>query len=327
MGALFWLSDAQWAVVQPHLPKNQPGARRVDDRRVISGIFHVLKIGCRWQDCPAEYGPSTTVYNRFNRWSHKRFWFKLLDDLAATGAVTKSTAVDSTCVKAQRSAFGGKGGQSSGDRPLARRPDDQDPRSHRRRRPTLRAEAHAWERLGHHRRTGAPDPRRRRPLRPGRQGLRRRQPAPHAPPGRRRAGHPQPDHAQAEGRLRPTSLPRSSPHRERLLQAQGLPPRRPASTRRRSALHQACGRSWVALPLRVQEEQQSFAFGRSEHRCRKELTNVACSSSSRRLRRRSLGSGRNARAGPAMVRRRSPRREAERSTRRAPLFRDRDLDG
>jgi transposase len=53
MGALFWLSDEQWAAVEPHLPKNQPGARRVDDRRVISGIFHVLKIGCRWQDCPA----------------------------------------------------------------------------------------------------------------------------------------------------------------------------------------------------------------------------------------------------------------------------------
>ena len=104
------LSDAQWAAVEPHLPKNQPGARRVDDRRVISGIFHVLKIGCRWQDCPVEYGPSTTIYNRFNRWSYKRFWLKLLEDLAAIGAVTKSTAVDSTYVKAQRSAFGGKGG-------------------------------------------------------------------------------------------------------------------------------------------------------------------------------------------------------------------------
>jgi transposase len=39
------------------LPKNQPGARRVDDRRVISGIFHVLKSGCRWCDCPADYVP------------------------------------------------------------------------------------------------------------------------------------------------------------------------------------------------------------------------------------------------------------------------------
>jgi transposase len=65
--ALFWLSER--AAIEPHLPRNQPGARRVDDRRVISGILHVLKVGCRWCDCPTDYGPSKTVYNRFNRWS------------------------------------------------------------------------------------------------------------------------------------------------------------------------------------------------------------------------------------------------------------------
>ena len=108
--ALFWLSDEAWAVIEPHLPRNQPGARRVDDRRVISGILHVLKVGCRWCDCPADYGPSTTVYNRFNRWSRRGFWLKLLDALVNAGAVTKSSAIDSTYIKAQRSAFGGKGG-------------------------------------------------------------------------------------------------------------------------------------------------------------------------------------------------------------------------
>ena len=106
--ALFWLSDEAWTAIEPHLPRNQPGARRVGDRRVISGILHVLKVGCRWCDCPADYGPSTTVYNRFNRWSRRGFWLKLLDALA--GAVTKSTAIDSTYIKAQRAAFGGKGG-------------------------------------------------------------------------------------------------------------------------------------------------------------------------------------------------------------------------
>ena len=111
MASLFWLSDEAWAAIEPHLPKNQPGARRVDDRRVISGILHVLKIGCRWCDCPAEYGPSTTVYNRFNRWSRRGFWLKLLDALVDAGAVTRSTAIDSTYIKAQRSAFGGKGGR------------------------------------------------------------------------------------------------------------------------------------------------------------------------------------------------------------------------
>ena len=108
--ALFWLSDEAWASIEPHLPKNQPGARRVDDRRVISGILHVLKAGCRWCDCPADYGPSTTVYNRFNRWSRRGFWLKLLDALVQAGAVTRSTAIASTYIKAQRSAFGAKGG-------------------------------------------------------------------------------------------------------------------------------------------------------------------------------------------------------------------------
>jgi transposase len=108
--ALYWLSDEAWAAIEPHLPKNQPGARRVDDRRVISGILHVLKVGCRWCDCPADYGPSTTIYNRFNRWSRRGFWLKLLAALVDAGVVTKSTAIDSTYIKIQRAAFGAKGG-------------------------------------------------------------------------------------------------------------------------------------------------------------------------------------------------------------------------
>lgn len=113
MTHLFWLTDAQWAAIEPYMPKNQPGARRVDDRTVISGIIRVLKIGCRWCDCPREYGPSTTIYNRYNRWSRRRFWVDLVEALATSGAVTKSTAIDSTYVKAHRSAHGGKGGRSA----------------------------------------------------------------------------------------------------------------------------------------------------------------------------------------------------------------------
>ena len=111
MSNLFWLSEKQWAAIQPFMPKNQPGPRRVDDRRVISGIIHVLKSGCRWIDCPRGYGPHTTIYNRYNRWSHKRFWTALLEAFAKAGAVKGSAAIDSTFVKAQRSAFGGKGGK------------------------------------------------------------------------------------------------------------------------------------------------------------------------------------------------------------------------
>jgi transposase len=110
MSNLFWLDDEQWAAVEPFMPKNQPGARRKDDRRVMSGIFHVLRTGCRWQDCPRAYGPPTTIYNRFNRWSRKRFWTGMLDAFASAGAATAAVAIDSTYVKAQRAAYGGKGG-------------------------------------------------------------------------------------------------------------------------------------------------------------------------------------------------------------------------
>ena len=59
---LFWLSDDQWGRIAPLLPTDVRGKDRADDRRVISGILHVLKSGCRWCDCPPEYGPATTIY-------------------------------------------------------------------------------------------------------------------------------------------------------------------------------------------------------------------------------------------------------------------------
>ena len=111
MSRLFWLDDEAWAAIEPHLPKNQPGARRVDDRRVISGILHVLKTGCRWQDCPAEYGPPTTIYNRFNRWSRRQLWSRILEALVARGVLALSASIASSYVKAPRSAHGGKGGR------------------------------------------------------------------------------------------------------------------------------------------------------------------------------------------------------------------------
>jgi transposase len=109
MAAEYWLSDQAWAAIAPRLPTNQPGARRVDDRRVISGILHVLRSGCRWQDCPAVYGPSTTIYNRWNRWSRRGVWTALFEALAST-APTEVAMIDSTAVKAQRASAGGKGG-------------------------------------------------------------------------------------------------------------------------------------------------------------------------------------------------------------------------
>jgi transposase len=107
---LFWLNDEQWEKIQPHLPTDVRGKERVDDRRVISGILHVLKSGCRWCDCPPEYGPSTTIYNRFARWAQRGVWEKLFQALADRGRSTEVQMIDSTHIKAHRSAAGGKGG-------------------------------------------------------------------------------------------------------------------------------------------------------------------------------------------------------------------------
>ena len=127
MSHLFWMSDEAWACLEPHLPHGQPGKPRVDDRRVISGILHVLKSGCRWSDVPTEYRPPTTIYNRFNRWSGCGIWQRLFEQAAAAGDVAAELSLDSSHVKAHRSAAGAKGG--SGRKRSAARAAGARPRS------------------------------------------------------------------------------------------------------------------------------------------------------------------------------------------------------
>jgi len=107
-----WLSDEEWARIEPLLPRGRKGAHRVDDRRVISGIVHMLKSGARWRDCPAEFGPYTTVYNRFNRWSRQGLWLQMFEALTGHSGIFDGVAIDATHVKAHRSAGGAKGGPS-----------------------------------------------------------------------------------------------------------------------------------------------------------------------------------------------------------------------
>jgi transposase len=68
MSGSFRLTEQQFARLEAFLPTDTRGVPRVDDRRVISGIVHVLKSGCRWKDAPVDYGPYKTLYNRFVRW-------------------------------------------------------------------------------------------------------------------------------------------------------------------------------------------------------------------------------------------------------------------
>lgn len=106
----FWLSEKQFGRLRPLLPDKVRGVARVDDRRVISGIIHVLKSGGRWTDAPACYGPRKTLYNRFVRWAEKGVWQEVFAALAAAGGPPSEVLIDSTHMKAHRSAAGGKGG-------------------------------------------------------------------------------------------------------------------------------------------------------------------------------------------------------------------------
>jgi transposase len=110
---LFWLNDWQWARIEPMLPQVHTGPVRVDDRRIISGILHVLREGCRWRALPDAYGPRTTVYNRYNRWSKRGLWQKLLAELVNAGATPDLAMIDSSAVKAHRAAAGAKGGSAT----------------------------------------------------------------------------------------------------------------------------------------------------------------------------------------------------------------------
>jgi hypothetical protein len=61
------LTNFEWCLIEPQLPNKPRSVPRVDDRRVLNGIFWVLRSGAPWRDLPKRYGPRTTCYNRFAR--------------------------------------------------------------------------------------------------------------------------------------------------------------------------------------------------------------------------------------------------------------------
>ncbi len=110
--ARFDLSDEEWAVIEPLLPKQSRGPQRKDDRRVLNGIFYILRTGAPWRDLPARYGPRTTVYNRYARWGERGVWKGIFDGLAKE-CDDALIFIDASIVKAHRSASGAKGGNWS----------------------------------------------------------------------------------------------------------------------------------------------------------------------------------------------------------------------
>lgn len=60
-----------------------PWCSSVNDRRVLNGIFWVLRSGAPWRDLPGAFGPYITCYNRFVRWRRAGVWSRIIDALAA----------------------------------------------------------------------------------------------------------------------------------------------------------------------------------------------------------------------------------------------------
>jgi transposase len=100
------LTEFEWKVIQPLLPNKPRGVPRVDDRRVLNGIFYHLRSGSPWADLPGRYGPCTTVFNRFNRWRKAGIWDRLMDAIIAAYEAKgeRVQMIDSTSVRVHQQA-------------------------------------------------------------------------------------------------------------------------------------------------------------------------------------------------------------------------------
>jgi transposase len=103
MSGMFLLSEKQMSRISPFFPLAH-GVPRVDDRRVISGIVYVIRYGLQWKDTPKEYGPHKTLYNRFIRWSRLGVFDRIFAALAGEGPKAQRIMIDSTHLKAHRTA-------------------------------------------------------------------------------------------------------------------------------------------------------------------------------------------------------------------------------
>ena len=120
------LTGFEWKTIQPLLPNRPRGVPRVDDRRVLSGIFHHLRSGSPWAYLPERYGPYTTVYNRFNRWRKAGVCDRLIDAIIAAHEAGGETLqmIDLTSVRVHQQAAAQKSEWRSLYRSFAQRADD-----------------------------------------------------------------------------------------------------------------------------------------------------------------------------------------------------------
>jgi len=138
------LTDFEWLVIEPLLPNKSRGVPRVDDRRVLNGIFWVLRSGAPWRDLPERYVPTTASYDgNFVRWQKAGVWDRMMDAIAAAHD-SDIQMIDSTSVRAHQQAATAKEGSRSLSRSFPRRVHHQNPCGRRQARPSNPTEPDRW---------------------------------------------------------------------------------------------------------------------------------------------------------------------------------------
>ena len=98
------LTDEQWAVLEPLLPRGKGRPPERTKRQLIDGIRWRTRTGAPWRDVPSAYGPWQTVYGLFRRWQRNGTWRTILTALQgradAAGLITWDVSVDSTVARA-----------------------------------------------------------------------------------------------------------------------------------------------------------------------------------------------------------------------------------
>lgn len=105
------LTDGEWAVLEPLLPRsNGRCGRWRDHRQVINGIIHRLSTGCQWRKLPERFGPWQTIHERHALWSADGTWEWLLQHVQAVadaaGDIDWNINIDSTSIRAHQHAAG-----------------------------------------------------------------------------------------------------------------------------------------------------------------------------------------------------------------------------
>ena len=111
--------------IKSMLPNKPRGVARVDDRRVLNGIFWVLRSGAPWRDLPDSFGPYTTCYNRFVRWRLAGVWGKIMNALARAHDAAVQM-IDTSIVRVHQ-----HGACITLNGPITRRINEQDSRGRR----------------------------------------------------------------------------------------------------------------------------------------------------------------------------------------------------